>query len=351
MAATNTSVSSKLKYTSDSMPGIKRESAGKTFKYFYRGKKVINKNILERIRKLVIPPAWTDVWICPKDNGHLQATGFDKMGRKQYKYHSYWSKKRNDTKFHHLFDFGKALPALRKRLQRDINKPVLSKEKVLAAVISLMEQTYMRIGNCEYEKLYGSYGLTTLKDNHVKIRGSDIRFSFNGKKGIHQAITLTNRRLAKIIKSCRDIPGKELFQYINKNGSHEAIDSGMVNDYLKEVSNIDFTAKDFRTWAGSLVMLSALKSQKNALTHNEVKHNIVKALDDVSLKLGNTRAVCKKYYVHPEIISLYEKGDLEVYLKELQHEHTNRIHYHLTNNEKVLMKILRKFDTCRSVMQ
>jgi DNA topoisomerase-1 len=253
------------------------------------------------------------------------------MGRKQYKYHTLWNEKRNETKFHRLHDFGKTLPVLRKKVQRDISKSSLCKEKVLATIVSLMERTYIRVGNCEYEKLYGSYGLTTLKDNHVKINGSSIKFSFNGKKGIHHTVTLKNQRLAKIVRSCRDIPGKELFQYINEKGDHAVIDSGMVNDYIKETSDIDFTAKD------------ALKSRTATSADGDIKHNVLSALDEVSLKLGNTRSVCRKYYVHPQIIKLYEDGGLQPYLRQLEDIETNSIHTKLTPNEKVLMKILRKF--------
>jgi DNA topoisomerase-1 len=342
MVSSKKSVSSKLKHVADSSIGITRKPAGKKFTYFYRDKKINNKSIIDRIQKLAIPPAWTNVWICVDANGHLQATGLDKMGRKQYKYHTLWNEKRNETKFHRLHDFGKTLPVLRKKIQRDISKPTLCKEKVLATIVSLMERTYIRVGNCEYEKLYGSYGLTTLKDNHVKINGSAIKFSFNGKKGIHHTVTLKNKRLAKIVKSCRDIPGKELFQYVNEKGDHAVIDSGMVNDYIKEASDIDFTAKDFRTWAGTLTILNALKSKTETSTDNEIKHNILSALDEVSLKLGNTRSVCRKYYVHPQIIKLYEDGGLQPYLRQLEDLETNSIHTKLTTNEKVLMKILRK---------
>jgi DNA topoisomerase I len=237
-----------LLHVVDSIPGISRIKKGTGFTYLLStGNTVKDKDTLIRIKKLAIPPAWTDVWICEKDNGHIQATGFDVKHRKQYKYHTQWNEVRNQTKFHRLTEFGNCLPALRRKIESDIASTTLTKDKVLATVVSLMEKTFIRVGNSEYEKLYGSYGLTTLKDGHVKIDGGTIQFSFKGKKGIHHAITLKNKRLAKIVKACRDIPGKELFQYVDENGIRCSIDSGMVNNYIREATGKEFTAKDFRT--------------------------------------------------------------------------------------------------------
>jgi DNA topoisomerase-1 len=332
-----------LQYVSDSAPGIVRIKKGGGFSYkLSTGQTVKDKEVLSRIKRLVIPPAWTNVWISDKDNGHIQATGFDLRQRKQYKYHTQWSEVRNQTKFHRLIEFGKSLPALRKKVEADLASAALPKDKVLATIVSLMEKTFIRVGNNEYEKLYGSYGLTTLKDGHVKINGGTIDFSFKGKKGIHHAITLKNKRLAKIVKACRDIPGKELFQYVNEDGIRCSVDSGMVNNYIKESTGNEFTAKDFRTWAGSLTILSCFKNLGSCEDESDIKKNVVAAIDEVSLKLGNTRTVCRKYYVHPGIVKLYEEKSLNRYLKDLEASGDAEETIELTSEEKVLMRILKK---------
>ncbi|RFM29142.1 DNA topoisomerase IB [Deminuibacter soli] len=330
----------KLVYVNDAEPGISRLKKGKGFVYIYDNKPLRGKNEVERIRALAIPPAWTNVWICPLPNGHIQATGTDIRQRKQYRYHNLWSTLRNETKFHRMVEFGKALPALRLQLEQDMSQHALSETKVLATLISLMERTYIRIGNTGYEKANGSYGLTTLKDQHVKINGDSVMFSFKGKKGVYHEINLRNRRLARAVKNCRDIPGKELFQYYDENHQRQKVDSGMVNNYIKEISGCDFTAKDFRTWAGSLALLRQLKSVGEAQGVTARKHNIVQALDEVSKKLGNTRSVCKKYYVHPGIIQLYEEDALGAYLKQLDDIEVDDGQTGLTADEKVLMKLL-----------
>lgn len=330
-----------LIYVSDSLPGITRVKKGKGFAYLFNNKTIKDKAEIQRIQKLVIPPAWTNVWICRLPNGHIQATGLDVRGRKQYRYHSQWSKLRNQTKFHRLLEFGKTLPKLRLRLEEDMSRQELCEEKVIATVISLMERTYIRIGSNGYEKMYGSYGLTTLKDNHVSIKGNEMRFSFKGKKGVFHEISLKNKKLAKAVEACRDIPGKELFQYFDKDGNRKSVDSGMVNNYIKDATGMEFTTKDFRTWAGSLNILWAFKSIGEAINNAECKKKIVEALDQVSLKLGNTRTVCKKYYVHPGLLSLYEENNLQKYLAGLDEiEHPDDASG-LTTSEKVLMKILK----------
>lgn len=331
-----------LHYVNDKTPGITRQKKGAGFSYSYQGSRVRDETILERIKKLAIPPAWTNVWICLKDNGHIQATGVDVRGRKQYKYHAQWNLIRNQTKFHHLYEFGKELPRLRKRLEQDICNTKLTKEKVLATVVSLMERTFIRVGNNEYEKLYGSYGLTTLKDGHVNINGPTIKFSFKGKKGIYHSITLKNKKLARIVKACRDIPGKELFQYFNDDGTRCSIDSGMINNYIKESTGNDFSAKDFRTWAGTLSTLCSFRSLGQAINQTETKKNVLSALDEVSSKLGNTRSICRKYYVHPRLIQLYEENSLQKYLAQLDEIEKCDDLTDLTQEEKVLMKILKK---------
>lgn len=329
-----------LVYVNDKDTGITRVKKGTGFSYLLDDKPVKDEKQLERIRKLAIPPAWTNVWICKKPNGHIQATGYDARGRKQYRYHPLWETLRNETKFHRLYEFGKLLPSLRLRLEEDLGKKDLSVEKVIATVVSLMERTYIRIGNNDYEKMNGSYGLTTLKDKHVKVEGDQIKFSFKGKKGIFHNITLRNRRLARVVEACRDIPGKELFQYLDADGSRKSVDSGMVNQYIKEATGGDFTAKDFRTWAGTLNVLRAFKSMGEAASESDSKKNILAALDEVSQKLGNTRTVCKKYYVHPGVIRLYEENTLHKYLKELDDIEKSDDLTGLTSEERVLMKIL-----------
>jgi DNA topoisomerase-1 len=331
-----------LVYVTDKAEGIQRQKKGDGFVYIFDNKPLKDKKELERIKKLAIPPAWTNVWICPNENGHIQATGFDARNRKQYRYHQFWNTLRNETKFHHLYEFGKLLPSLRLKVEEDLAKKELGEEKVIATVISLMERTYIRVGNDGYEKLYGSYGLTTLKDRHVTIEGDKLVFSFKGKKGIFQNVSIRNRRLAKMVKACRDIPGKELFQYFDAEGNRKCIDSGMVNRYIKEATGGDFSAKDFRTWAGTLDILRAFKALGQAGSEADCKKNIIAALDEVSKKLGNTRTVCKKYYVHPGIIKLYEEQNLDKYLKELDAIEKPDDHSGLTFEERVLMKILQE---------
>ena len=331
-----------LLYVRDNVPGITRRPAKEGFNYFYKGKQIAETLSLDRIKKLAVPPAWTNVWICHKPNGHIQATGVDIRNRKQYRYHTLWNKVRSETKFHRLFEFGKALPTLRLKLEKDISISELCERKVLAAVILLMERTYIRIGNYGYEKMNGSYGLTTLKDKHVVIKSNELNFSFKGKKGIYHDISLRSKKLAKIVKECRDIPGKELFQYYAEDGSRRSIDSGSVNQYIKDASGMDFSAKDFRLWAGSLNCLRSFKSMGQALTQAMCKQNILMALDEVSRKLGNTRTVCRKYYVHPGLIRLYEENNLNKYLKELEALEKPDNKSGLTKEEKVLMKILKQ---------
>ncbi len=330
-------LASNLRYVSDAEPGINRIRKGKIFEYLIGKQKVRARYVLERIKKLVIPPAWKQVWICRSELGHLQATGFDKRRRKQYRYHSLWTNLRNHTKFYHLHDFGKALPAIRKRVKKDLSKPGLPVEKVLATVICLMEQTSIRVGNNLYEKLYGSFGLTTLKDKHVKISGDKINFFFRGKKGVIHNISVRCKKLSKIVQMCRDIPGKELFQYVGEDGKPGKIDSGMVNDYLKRISGQDFSAKDFRTWTGSVQALVALRTMDDTTSNTATDNNIVKALNHVSRHLGNTRAVCRKYYVHPCIFKLYKEGKLKDYFTDANR---SSITGSYQTEEKVLMQLL-----------
>ena len=337
---TQSATVAKLLYVTDKEPGIHRQKKGKGFSYRLNNSCLTNKAEIKRIRQLAIPPAWRNVWICTKDNGHIQATGFDTRQRKQYRYHPLWNLLRNETKFHKLKEFGERIPDLRLQLEKDLCLPELSENKVIATVISLMERTYIRIGNAEYEKMNGSYGLTTLHDKHVQFTGKGVSFSFKGKKGIYHNITLNNKKLSKIIQQCRDIPGKELFQYYDKEGKRNPIDSGMVNQYIKKHTGDTYTAKDFRTWAGCLNLLRAFKNIGVYENTTQCKQNINLALDDVSRKLGNTRTVCKKYYVHPALIRMYEENKLETYLQQLDKIETDDNKTSLTQEEKVLMSLL-----------
>lgn len=329
-----------LVYVSDKEAGIERRKSGEKFNYYFRGKLIKDDEVLLRIKHLVIPPAWTKVWICEKENGHLQATGYDAKNRKQYKYHPHWNSLRNHTKYYRLIDFGKVLPEIRKQLEKDLSMQGLPLRKVLAAVVALMERTHIRIGNSFYEKEYGSYGLTTLKDKHVKFNGSAVTFDFIGKKGVSHSIKLKNKKLATVIKKCRDVPGKELFQFYDEDDQRHSIDSGLVNNYIREISGGDFTAKDFRTWAGTVQAFLALKAIGCCDTKTEIKRRMVEALDMVSDHLGNTRTVCKKYYVHPMILSLYESKKLEKYMDEVDKVEKSGDKNGLTSEEKIVMKIL-----------
>ena len=330
-----------LIYVHDNTPGIRRVKTGKSFNYVLEDTNPItDDDNLKRIKSLVIPPAWESVWICDLPNGHLQATGIDVKKRKQYRYHPLWNSLRNHTKYFRLYQFGKVLPSIRLQLEKDLSLPGLPVEKVLATIISLMERTNIRVGNSMYEKLYGSFGLTTLKDKHVAIAGNSLNFTFKGKKGVHHDISIKNKKLSKIVKACRDIPGKELFQYFTADGERKSIDSGMVNDYIRKISGGDFTAKDFRTWSGTLHAFLAFKELGFFETATEAKKKVMEALDKVSKHLGNTRNVCKKYYVHPAILSLYEDKSLEKYLHQLDKIEVDDNTAGLTAEEKIVMKIL-----------
>ncbi len=333
-----------LVYTTDAIAGISRKQKNGGWTYVYNGKTIKDKETLDRIKKLVIPPAWQNVWISPIANSHLLVTGTDAMGRKQYKYHTLWTTLRNQTKFSHLYEFGKALPTIRKQLEKHMALPGLPHEKVMATIIALLQCTCIRIGSNEYEKLYGSFGLTTMKDKHVQINGSEVRFEFKGKKGVYHKINLKSKKLARIVQQCRDIPGKELFQYYDDNGKRKAVDSGMVNSYIKTISGGDFTAKDFRTWAGTLQAIEAFKEKGTVDGITATKKAIVEVLDMVAEKLGNTRAVCKKYYVHPIVIDHYTNNTLHTFLEQKNTAACDDS-IELSTDEKIMMKILKSTAT------
>ncbi|MFS2009124.1 DNA topoisomerase IB [Azospirillum sp. CT11-132] len=305
-----------LTYSSDEMPGIRRRRYGKGFRFLWPdGAQVTEEDTLARIRKLAIPPAYRDVWICPDPDGHLQATGRDAKGRKQYRYHRRWTELREGTKFGRMLDFCRALPHLRERVNADLGHRGLPREKVLAAVVRLLETTLIRVGNESYARENKSYGLTTLRDGHTEIEGSEVRFSFKGKSGKEWNVSLRDRRLARVVGACRDVPGDELFQYLDRNGQRHAVTSGDVNAYLREATGADFTAKDFRTWAGTVLAAMALREFESFDSASAAKRNVTRAIEQVATRLGNTPSVCRKSYVHPEVLDAYLEGDLLESLK------------------------------------
>jgi DNA topoisomerase-1 len=290
--------------------GITRQPAGHGFSYHRHGQAVTDEKTLQRIGSLAIPPAWREVWICSDPDGHLQAVGRDARHRKQYRYHPRWRARRDDTKFHRMLAFGKALPRLRARVLRDLARRSLAREKVLATVVRLLETTLIRVGNDEYARQNHSFGLTTLEDRHVAITGADLRFHFRGKSGKEHTVTLHDPRLASIVKQCRDIPGYDLFQFIDESGRRQSVDSADVNDYIREAMGDDFTAKDFRTWAGTVLAARALATGAAAGTEARTRKAIASAIGAVAAQLGNTVAVCRKSYIHPAILDCYREGQL-----------------------------------------
>jgi len=290
------------------MPGYTRTGAAKAFRYRdTKGHPIKSAETLGRIQRLAIPPAWSDVWICPNPDGHLQAVGRDARGRKQYRYHPQWREARDETKYHRMADFGKALPRIRRRVTRDLREKKLTRNKVLATIVRLLETTFIRVGNEEYRRQNGSFGLTTLRNRHVDVRGSQVRFYFRGKSGVTHTIDIDNAFLAKIVRRLRDLPGYELFQYYDDDGSLRSVGSADVNQYVREAAGDNFTAKDFRTWAGTMLAAGAL--EKNGFdTSGEARRNVKRAIAHVAGELGNTAAVCRKSYIHPSIMEGYVSG-------------------------------------------
>jgi DNA topoisomerase I len=300
-----------LRYVTDAQPGIRRQRHGNSFVYVNAdGQEVTDPDERVRIKALGIPPAWTDVWICPDPRGHLQATGRDARRRKQYRYHARWRQARDESKYERLLAFGQALPIIRKRVEQDLGQPGLPRTKVLAAIVQLLEATAIRVGNDEYARDNDSFGLTTLQDRHARISGGDVRFKFRGKSAKDHLITLHDRRLAKIVKQCRDIPGQRLFQYA-ENGDYHSVYSEDVNAYLRDIGGQDFSAKDFRTWSGTVFAAQALRQLGPFASKADAKKKVLNAIDCVAERLGNTRAVCRKCYIHPDVIDAYMEGALE----------------------------------------
>jgi DNA topoisomerase I len=296
----------RLRYVSDTGPGIRRQRAGRGFRCLDNdGRSVTDPLTLQRVRKLAIPPAWRDVWICPTSSGHIQAVGRDARGRKQYRYHARWREVRDETKYARLLDFGRALPRLRRQVRRDMDRPGLQREKVLATIVHLLETTLVRIGNPEYARDNGSYGLTTLRNRHVSVRGPRLRFEFRGKGGKLHTVDVNDRRVANIVRRCQDLPGHELFQYIDESGQRQTVNSADVNEYVRQTAGSEFTAKDFRTWAGSVLAYNSLRA---ARVHGRrpMKKDINTSVSAVADSLRNTPTICRKCYIHPAILEMQE---------------------------------------------
>jgi DNA topoisomerase I len=305
-----------LSYVSDDKPGISRRRSGKGFTYNAGGTRVRDAATLQRIKALAIPPAWTDVWICPKVSGHIQATGRDAKGRKQYRYHPRFREIRESTKYHHMLAFAERLPAIRAKVQAHLALRGLPREKVLAAVVRLLEATLIRVGSDEYARSNKSYGLTTLKSGHVKVNGAALRFNFKGKSGKVWNLSLRDRRIAKVVRACQDLPEQELFAYVDEGGDARDITSTDVNVYLRQISGADITAKDFRTWHGTVLAALALQEFEKFDSQASAKRNIRDAIERVAARLGNTPTICRKCYIHPEIFASYAEGSLLLEIKE-----------------------------------
>ena len=297
-----------LRYVSDTQPGIRRKRSGRGFVYLGPDGEPVRRRRLEGIRALAIPPAWTDVWICPDARGHLQASGRDARGRKQYRYHPRWREFRDETKYERLADFGRALPRLRERVRRDLAREGMPRQKVVATVVRLLDSSYIRVGNPEYAKENGSFGLTTLREDHVRVRGERVRFRFRGKGGKEHDIDVRDRTLARIVQRCQDLPGQELFRYLDDEDQPRTVESADVNEYLREAAGSEFTAKDFRTWAGTVLAARELSRLGGFESETEAKGKLASAIREVAASLGNTPAVCRKCYLHPAIVDAYLQG-------------------------------------------
>jgi len=330
-----------LRYVPSGGPCIRRIRAGKAFRYLSpTGKPVHDAKTLARIRSLVIPPAWQNVAICPSPNGHLQAVGVDARGRKQYRYHPRYRAVRDQAKFSRMIAFGTVMAIIRRQVEKDLRRPGLPKAKVLATVVRLLETSFIRVGNDEYAKENDSFGLTTLKNHHVQIAGAKLRFQFRGKSGQHHSIELTDRRLAGIVKRCQDLPGYELFEYQGRDGKIRAIESSDVNNYIRQTAGSEFTAKDFRTWAGTILAIRALGAAGPGRNQRETKKVVINAVKSVAAQLGNRPATCRKYYVHPAILEAYADGSLFPVLKQGEQQEAAYAGLGLRREEYCMMVII-----------
>jgi len=331
-----------LRYISDDRPGYTRKAKGDDFEWFDAdGKPIRDEQRLLRIKRLAIPPAWTDVWVCPAPNCHLQATGRDARRRKQYLYHERWREVRDENKYDRIISFGKALPKIRRRIARDLKLTGLPRNKVLATVVQLLERTFIRIGNEEYARENKSFGLTTMKDRHVEVKGAKLRFRFRGKSGRDHEVDVTDRRIAKIISKLQDLPGQDLFQYVDDDGEIRDISSQDVNEYLREITGEDFSAKDFRTWAGTVLTAIALNAQEEFENQKQAKANIKTAITAVAKILGNTPAICRKCYVHPAVLDTYLDQKSIDGLKAMTEDALEREDVDLRSSETAVLKFLK----------
>ena len=330
-----------LLYVTDAVPGIKRLKTAKHFRYVAsNGDKLADPIVLSRIRSLAIPPAWTEVWICPRNNGHIQATGRDAKGRKQYRYHARFREVRESTKYQHMLAFATSLPMIRKNVGQHLTLQGLPREKVLATVVHLLETTLIRVGSDEYARSNKSYGLTTLKNRHVEVDGSALRFNFKGKSGKVWRLNVTDRRIAKVIRACQELPGQELFEYLDEEGQSRDVTSSAVNEYLREVSGEDITAKDFRTWHGTVLAALALQEFEKFDSHAGAKKNIRQAIERVAARLGNTPTICRKCYIHPEVLTTYVEGSLLLEVKDNVEAELREELAHLKPEEAAVLTLL-----------
>lgn len=331
-----------LTYVTDEKPGIQRRRSGKGFTYQINGKKIIDPTTLKRIKALAIPPAWTDVWICPKAHGHIQATGRDARKRKQYRYHGRFREVRESTKYHHMLAFAASLPVIRAKVEEHLALRGLPREKILATVVHLLEATLIRVGSDEYARSNKSYGLTTLKNRHVEVDGTALRFNFKGKSGKVWKLCVRDRRIAKVIRACQDLPGQELLQYVDEGGGTRDVTSADVNAYLQEISGEDVTAKDFRTWHGTVLAAMALQEFENFDSQAGAKRNVRDAIQRVAARLGNTPTICRKCYIHPEIFASYTEGALLLEVKEQVEAELRDDLAHLKPEEAAVLTLLQR---------
>jgi DNA topoisomerase-1 len=341
-AAPQTARSAGLRYVTDSVPGITRHRVGDVIVYRSpTGARITDSAELVRIKQLAVPPAWTDVWICPWPTGHLQATGRDARGRKQYRYHEAWRRVRDDTKYHRMVDFAKALPRIRARVDRDLGTPSITRDRVLASVVRLLDATSLRVGNRAYVRANGSFGLTTLRRRHVRVSGSTLHIQFRGKSGRVNSVSLRDRRVAAIVRRCQDLPGQQLFQYLDADGVRHHVDSEDVNDYIREAAGDDFTAKDFRTWAGTVLAAWALHALEPAGSEVELRRGLADAVSETAHRLGNTAAVCRRCYIHPAVISAHLERRLVPAMDRVKSASSSR-GARLSSEEAAVVALLRR---------
>ena len=332
-----------LTYVSEEKLSIRRKKSGRGFSYIYKEERLQDTDVINRIKKLVIPPAWREVKITHLKNGHLQVVGRDEKNRKQYIYHPTWNKLRNESKFFKMAAFGDNLPKIRKQVDRDLDLPEMNKQKVLALILRLMEETHIRIGNHYYAKKNKTYGLSTFRTRHVKTFKNSIRFEFIGKKGKEHSVSVKNKKLIKLINQCEEIPGWELFKFYDENGTRKSVDSGMINDYIHKISGDLFSAKDFRTWSATKIFFETLFELGYTSDEKENKQRILKAFDATAKGLGNTRAVCRSYYVHPQIINFYETGEITPYFEKIKSEE-KQDYIALSETEKIILNIIKEYE-------